>query len=165
MSKVKINSIQAQFIDELSSVLLPWGMPVAVGRLYGFLLLQEEPVSLDVMCDVLEIAKSTASVAARELERANLVTRHSVRGSKRVLYSVSSGNTSIMQDKVVMLGQVADLLKKQNKAATNTTAANRLQGLANYCLAMQSVLVKAIQDLDTDWNSAPTESAHDDCQS
>lgn len=154
MSKVKINPMQLQFIEELAAVLLPWGMPVAVGRLYGFLLLQEEPVSLDTICEVLEVAKSTASVAARELERANLVTRRSVRGSKRVLYSISAGNTSLMQDKVTMLGQVADLLKKQNKAASNETAAARLQELANYCLAMQSLLVKAMHELATGCNSA-----------
>ena len=91
-----------KYIDDLARVLQPWGMPIGVARLYGYLLLQDKPVSLDEMCEQLQIAKSTASVSARELERSNLVKRHTVRGTKRVLYSVSEGNTALMQDKVAM---------------------------------------------------------------
>ncbi|WP_317929673.1 hypothetical protein [Halioxenophilus sp. WMMB6] len=153
ISKQKTTTEQLRFIDDLSAALLPWGMPTGVGRLYGYLLLQEQPVSLDEMCEELEIAKSTASVSARELERTQLVTRHSVRGSKRVLYSVSEGNTSLMHDKVAMLGYLASTLLKRQNVATNTTASTRLNDMAGYCLALQKVLANALDELETDWNS------------
>ena len=160
LSKEKVSTAQLGFIDDLARVLQPWGMPIGVARLYGYLLLQDKPVSLDEMCEQLQIAKSTASVSARELERSNLVKRHTVRGTKRVLYSVSEGNTALMQDKVAMLGYLADMLTNNLEIASNPTAATRLQDMAKFCLALQTVLEKSLLELNTDWNSVPLTDEH-----
>jgi len=68
---------------------LPWGCLRPRRRLYGYLLLSAEPVSLDRITSDLEISKSSASVAARLLEQYTLARRHGERGSKRALYEVS----------------------------------------------------------------------------
>jgi len=56
-------------------------------RLYGYLLLSAEPVSLDRITSDLEISKSSASAAARLLEQYTLARRHGERGSKTCLVS------------------------------------------------------------------------------
>jgi DNA-binding transcriptional regulator GbsR (MarR family) len=65
------------------------GVPQAAARLYGYLLLFSEPVSLDRMTVDLGISKSSASVAARPLEKYRLALRHGERGSKRMRYEAS----------------------------------------------------------------------------
>ena len=55
-----------RFIEDAARLLIPWGVPQTAARLYGYLLLCAEPVSLDRITADLEISKSSASVAARE---------------------------------------------------------------------------------------------------
>jgi len=74
------------FIDHVSALLGPWGMPQTTGRVYGYLLLQTEPVSLDQIAEELHLSKSTTSVSARQLVDSRLAKRHGVRSSKRILF-------------------------------------------------------------------------------
>src|ERR1700728_3056315 len=78
-----------RFIQGMAELLTPLGVPQTAARLYGYLLLCEEPVSLDRIVDDLEISKSTASVAAHLLEMYTLVRRSGQRGTRRVLFEPS----------------------------------------------------------------------------
>ena len=144
MSKITLSADQWLFIDDLAELLYPWGMQPGVARLYGFLLLQPAPVSLDDICGALAISKSTASVTSRQLERAKLVKRHAVRGSKRVLYSVASDNAATVADQSVMLGNFAALLEKAAAATNGEAVAARLRKTARFCSAMRGVMEQAI---------------------
>ena len=144
MSKITVSAAQWQFIDELAELLYPWGMQPGVARLYGLLLLQPEPVGLDDIVKALAISKSTASVTARQLERAKLVKRHAVRGSKRVLYSVANDNTATVTDQALMLGSFAALLEKAAIATDSNPVAARLRKTAGFCDAMRGVMEEAI---------------------
>jgi len=53
-----------RFLDQMAMLMAPWGWPRPVGRMYGYLLLQDEPVTLDRIAADLGIAKSNASVVA-----------------------------------------------------------------------------------------------------
>ncbi|GAA4945764.1 GbsR/MarR family transcriptional regulator [Halioxenophilus aromaticivorans] len=152
IAKNKINAQQLEFIEEMSRVMLPWGMPVTAARIFSFLLLQETTVGLDDICDKLSISKSTASVSARELERAGMVKRHSVRGSKKVLYSIGQGHTVLMLDKAKMLGQMAAMLRSNTEVAGNPIAEARMLAMAQFCQNLKSSLIQVTQDISTDWN-------------
>lgn len=152
MSKEKMSPDQLRFLDDLASLMLPWGMTTAVARLYGYLLLQDKPASLDQICDQLEVSKSTASVAARQLEKSKLVRRHSERGSKRVYFRISEEGASTMNEQATMLGDLGALMQKNVSSATGKTAGQRLDKVAQFCFSMQAVIKKAISDLSTDWH-------------
>jgi predicted transcriptional regulator len=91
-------------------LMVPWGVPQAVARLYGYLLLGAEPVSLDRIAADLEVSKSSASVAARLLEKYTLVRRHGERGSKRVLYDASDNYEGMLSGQNRLLEASAELL-------------------------------------------------------
>ncbi len=152
MTQPRVTAEQQRFMDDLAAMLSPWGMPPAGARLYAFLLLQDEPASLDQICAGLQISKSTASVTARNLEQSRLLRRHSERGSKRVLYGIAEGNSPVMHERAAMLGQLSTLLEKNSGHASGPQAAERLQKIARFCSAMQTLIQQAMHDLDTDWS-------------
>lgn len=133
-------------MDELASLLLPWGMTDAVARIYAWLLLQEHPVSLDHICRALEISKSTASVCTRNLEQSKLIKRHRVRGSKRILYSAVNDTAATVSDQAVMQGNLANLLLRGAQLADSHLVADRLKHMADFCLMMQGVMENAVRD-------------------
>lgn len=141
---------QQQFIDDLASLLLPWGMTSAVSRLYGFLLLQGEPVSLDQISESLDISKSTASVSARQLEQSKLARRHSERGSKRASYSAVDGNIGVLAEHIAKLGELSALFQSTIDHANDDAAAERLQNNAAYCAYMQKVMRNAMRELESE---------------
>ncbi len=55
------------FIEDMGQHMTGWGLARTTGRIYAYLLLQSEPVGLDRLAADLGIAKSGASVGARQL--------------------------------------------------------------------------------------------------
>ncbi len=145
IAKIKLNPAQQRFIEELATLLLPWGMQTGVARLYALLILQPQPVSLDAICEALEISKSTASVTARQLEQAKLIKRVPVKGSKRVLYVASNDNAATVADQALMLGRFADLLSNHRGAADSEVVSQRLQTMADFSRVMQQIMEAAIR--------------------
>ncbi len=76
MSNKDLTETERRFIEDVTRLMVPWGVPQTAARLYGYLLLSAEPVSLDRITSDLEISKSSASVAARLLEQYTLARRH-----------------------------------------------------------------------------------------
>ena len=150
MSKPSVSPEQGRFIDDVASLLVPWGMPQTMGRIYGYLLLSTIPLGLDRIAADLEISKSSASVAARLLEKHTLVRRHGERGSKRVLYSVSDNFAGLFSERGVMLGALGALLQGRAAVVASGAAATRLQAMSRFYLAMREAMEAAIREFDAD---------------
>ncbi len=150
MSKRSVSPEQGRFIDDVASLLVPWGMPQTMGRIYGYLLLSTIPLGLDRIAADLEISKSSASVAARLLEKHTLVRRHGERGSKRVLYSVSDNFAGLFSERGVMLGALGALLQGRAAVVASGAAATRLQAMSRFYLAMREAMEAAIREFDAD---------------
>ena len=129
---VKLDEAEHRFIDDMARLLVPWGVPVTAARLYGYLLLSPAPVSLDRITEDLEVSKSSASVAARLLEMYTLVRRHSVRGSRRVLYEASDNYEGMLTAQNRMLQSAAELLKAGGRMARTSSARARLAEMADF---------------------------------
>jgi DNA-binding transcriptional regulator GbsR (MarR family) len=97
---------ERRFVEDAAQLLAPWGVPQAAARLYGYLLLSAKPVSLDRSASDLKISKSSASVAARQLERYRLAHRHGVRSSKRVLYEASDNYEEMLTEQNRLLQEM-----------------------------------------------------------
>jgi hypothetical protein len=149
-SKQGVSAAQVRFVDDVACLLVPWGMPQIAARLYGYLLLRVAPVGLDRISADLEISKSSASVAARLLERHTLARRHGERGSKRVLYSVSDNYAGVLSEQSSLLGDVAVLLQNRAAAVASGTTAIRLEAMSRFYLSMREAMEKAIRDFNAD---------------
>lgn len=134
-----------RFVDDVARLLVPWGVPQMAARLYGYLLLCAAPVGLDRMTSDLEMSKSSASVAARLLEKYTLVRRHGERGSKRVLYEVSDNYEGMLTEQNRLLDALAALLRFGAATVTAGTTGARLEEMAAFYLEVGRAMEAALR--------------------
>jgi DNA-binding transcriptional regulator GbsR (MarR family) len=145
MSNKNLNVAENRFIEEAARLLVPWGVPQTAARLYGYLLLRAEPVSLDRITSELEISKSSASVAARLLEQYMLARRHGERGSKRALYGVSDNYEGMLTEQNRLLDALAALFRTGATGAASETTRDRLEEMADFYLTIRQAMETALQ--------------------
>ena len=132
-------------MDDVARLLMPWGVPAAAARLYGYLLLCPRPVSLDEITEDLGISKSSASVAARLLESYTLARRHREAGTKRALYAVADDFEAMIRQQ----NQLLDALAEQLSAGTGIVASKevnaRLAEMKEFYLTMRGAMDDAMR--------------------
>lgn len=148
LSNTELSPDQRQFVEDIVALITPWGMPQMSARIYGYLLLDSGPVSLDQISSDLEISKSTASVAARTLENHMLIKRRTEKGSKRIFYVVSENSTGLISAKSYLLGEFGRLLESRANTVARGNAAKRLKAFGNYYLSMQTALDTLFQEIN-----------------
>jgi hypothetical protein len=140
LNPVALDEAARRFVDDMARLLVPWGVPLAAARLYGYLLLSPTPVSLDRISHDLQVSKSSASVAARLVEMYTLVRRHGVRGSRRLLYEASDNYIGMMTAQNRLLESGAELLRAGARSARSGVVRTRLHAMANfYDVALQAM--------------------------
>lgn len=133
-----------RFVEDVARLMVPWGVPQTAARLYGYLLLSEGPVSLDSITTGLEVSKSSASVAARLLEKYTLAVRHSERGSKRALYEISENYEGMLTEQNRMLESLAELLRTGAGSVASGASSNRLKEMAEFYLVIRRAMESAL---------------------
>jgi DNA-binding transcriptional regulator GbsR (MarR family) len=134
----------AGFIEDVARQLIPWGVPAAAARLYGYLLLAAEPVSLDQIAADLQVARSTAFVAARLLERYMLARRIGQRGTKRVLYAASDNYEAMLAAQNRMVESLAEVFERGSGIAA-APARERLVEVAEFYRVTQRAMDAALE--------------------
>lgn len=124
MSQASTSVADRQFMDEMASSLSPWGWSRHVARIFAYLLMREEPATLDDIAAHCDIAKSLASVAARQLHQQGTARRECQPGTKRLLYSVPETRCGPFAHQAAMIGNIAALLERQQPESARV--ANRL---------------------------------------
>lgn len=141
---------ECRFMDDLASLMIPWGWPRNVGRMYGYLLLCDGPVTLDKMAEDLRIAKSNASVAARTLEQFGNARRHTEPGSKRIYYTAPDNPSGPFSSKIELFDRIVRLLAANEAIGRSAEVNERLEGMGNFYddmrQAVQGVLDKYAQE-------------------
>ena len=102
-----------RFVEDFGQLFARYGLGPSFGRVFGLLLMSDEPLSLDEIAESLGISKSGTSVAARELERAGVARRLSTPGSRRALYEASDEFESIFHSQ---FGRVREQLGSLERA-------------------------------------------------
>jgi predicted transcriptional regulator len=124
---------QHRFIEDLGRYMAQYGMSPTLGRIWGYLLLSPQPVSLDRIADDLQISKSSASVAARQLEAFQMARRSGQRGSRRVVYEASDfSNQRLLDWALASYRTLAQLLGAGARASTDDVARARLEGSSDF---------------------------------
>ncbi|MFI6031958.1 GbsR/MarR family transcriptional regulator [Amycolatopsis magusensis] len=80
-----------EFVTAMGDVLASWNLPRATGRVYGRLLLNADPASLDALGEALGLSKGAVSVAVRELVSWGLARTIPQPGSRRLLVEAAGG--------------------------------------------------------------------------
>jgi hypothetical protein len=140
-----LNAAERRFVDDVSRLLLPWGVPQTAARLYGYLLLCPEPVSLDRITLDLQVSKSSASVAARLLEMYTLVRRHGERGTRRILYEASDNYEGMLTAQNRTLQAGAELLRAGALGASSAAARMRLEEMAKFYEVTLEAMLSALR--------------------
>jgi predicted transcriptional regulator len=123
------------FIEDMGQLMSGWGIPRNTGRIYAFLLLQHEPASLDDIVAALAVAKSGASVAARQLAQFGLARAVGQSGSRRVLYEGLYTIESIIEARSGQLRDLQSRLRQGARAAPAGHGRQKLQMMAAWCEA------------------------------
>jgi predicted transcriptional regulator len=121
------------FIEDMGQLMVGWGIARNTGRIYAYLLLQREPASLDEMVDALEIAKSGASTASRQLVQLGLTRAVGQPGSRRVLYEALYTIESIVSARNKPLQDFLVRLREGVRVAPAGAGRQRLQAMADIC--------------------------------
>lgn len=132
------------FIEALAGVIVPMGMPPIAARIQGYVMLSPEPVSLDELVAGLKISKSSASVAARLLERYGILLCHTERGTKRVRYGVTENCAGFVLEQMQSFGTMATLLQNTAAARPKAPTAARMADMGAFYARMFAALSAAM---------------------
>lgn len=77
---INIETVQSNMLDGLGQLAAYFGFSKVMGQLYGALLLNAEPLSLDDLVELLDISKASVSMNLRTLEHMGMVRQVWVRG-------------------------------------------------------------------------------------
>lgn len=140
MQKPMLSPARHRFVDEVAALLRTRGLPQAAGRIYAYLLISDEPVSLDRIAQDLGMSKSGASTMGRLLEECGCARRHPVPGSKRVLYGPADHGGAQLAEQSRVMGQMAGLLRLAAGFSETGSTAGRLAAMADFHAAMQAAM-------------------------
>jgi DNA-binding Lrp family transcriptional regulator len=126
--------VQAEedFIAEITALLGIWGVPQTPGRLFAHLLLKEQPASLDEIARDLGVGKTTASDAAKLMERYGFLRRFGTPGSKRATYGPSNDFTAFYLKQAAYLMRMGDVMAARAGNNLSSSGAKRLRAMADY---------------------------------
>src|ERR671917_427148 len=79
----------ARFVERMGLYTEAEGLPRIAGRIFGFLLVQPAPCSLDDMAQALGVSKASISTDTRRLEQLGLLERTSRPGDRRDYYRIA----------------------------------------------------------------------------
>lgn len=146
MPNIKLSQQDEAFLDAMAMLMAPWGWPRPVGRIYAYLLLREEPATLDEIAADLGMSKSNASVAARTLEHCGNARRQAEPGSKRIFYSVLDDFSGPFAAKSDLLERQVRLFSGQADRALPAQVADRFERIATFYTAMRRAIDGAIAE-------------------
>jgi DNA-binding transcriptional regulator GbsR (MarR family) len=127
---------QEQFVEDLGQSVAGWGLPRTTGRIYAYLLLCTEPAGLDRIANDLEVAKSGASVATRQLVQLGLARTLGQRRSRRLLFEALYDPEAILSARNA---QTIDFLARLRQGAQVAPAGRPRQRLTEMASLLQDL--------------------------
>ena len=113
-----------RFVEGMGLFFESEGGPRIAGRLFAFLLLQDEPQSLDALAESLRVSKASISTNARLLEERGLVERVSRPGDRRDYYIAAPDQSRTVELRLegvrqmgALLEQALDAIPRRRRAA------------------------------------------------
>ncbi len=140
MTNIKLSEQDEAFLDAMAMLMAPWGWARPVGRIYAYLLLREEPATLDEIAAALGMSKSNASVAARTLEHCGNARRQGEPGSRRIYYSVPEDFSGPFVAKAELLDRQVRMFTNQRDRGVDGAVADRFERLSGFYTQMRAAI-------------------------
>lgn len=147
MSSTHLTADQIRFIDGLADLLQTWSLTAHAARLYGYLQIMNEPVSLDDIARDLEMSRSHAHTAARMLEAHGNAKGLTTRGSKRIVYVCGDDPGTPLRRQIATLGEMSALISASASRVATGDAAIRLARLSRFHKQFQQAM-QTVSDSD-----------------
>ena len=144
MENSKLSTEQCRFIEDLASLLSTWSLSANAARLYGYLQILNQPVSLDDIARDLGISRSHAHTAAKTLEDHHNARRIGERGTKRAFYVAADDPGAPLRAQVETLGRMANLISSRCGDVADGAARARLKQLATFHTALQKAMATVV---------------------
>ena len=122
-----LGEAQRRFIDDFGQLYARYGLPLTFGRVFGLLLLSDDPLGLDDVAARLGVSKSGISVAARDLEKLGIARRLGTPGSRRVLYEANEYLEPIFEAQLAQVRQQLSTLRRADALLAPGAAKDRLR--------------------------------------
>ena len=114
------------FIESMGRQFEEDGAPRIAGRLFGLLMLQEAPCSLDDIAEQLQVSKGSASSNARLLEQLGIAERVTRTGDRRDYYQIAPDVGERSLERAVQgMGRMLQRLRKGADSAGTRAPAVR----------------------------------------
>ena len=143
-NKAKLTRAQHDFVDHMGQQMAGWNLPRTTGRVWAYLLMRGEPAVLDDIARDLDVAKSGASVGARQLVAFGLARSTGERGSRRVLFSAIDNMDAMFRARSESARALERLLREGARAASTPATRATLTDLAS---GIEEVLERESQAL------------------
>jgi DNA-binding transcriptional regulator GbsR (MarR family) len=130
-NKPKMTAAQHDFVDHMGQQMVGWNLPRTTGRVWAYLLMRGEPAVLDEIARDLDVAKSGASVSARQLVAFGLARSSGERGSRRVLFSAIDNMEAMFAARSESARSLQRLLLEGARAASATRTRATLTDMAS----------------------------------
>ena len=102
-----------RFVDRFSQFFEGFGASRSGGQVLAWLLISEEPQTLDDIAEGLDISKASASLGTRMWEQINLIERIHLRGDRKVYYQVSPNlSVTLASARLEKLGAIANMAEE-----------------------------------------------------
>lgn len=142
---------QRRIVEDFGRYLSRWGMSPTTGRVWGYLLMCSEPASLDRISADLQVSKSSASVAARQLEQLLLARRSGERGSRRALYEATETNDHFLELVLDAYRAFLHLFEAAASVSTRPPAQKRLAEMNRF----YAFWVEQLEEVVQRWRERP----------
>ena len=124
-----------QFIERMGLAMDRLGLTRTFGRVFGLLMVADEPLSLDDMVERLRVSKASVSINARSCEEFGLARRVGKRGDRRDYYELTPGSFEEMVARRIKAIDAFVLLANEGLAAVdkdNERARTRLEKMRDF---------------------------------
>jgi len=119
-------------IEDFGGYFAQSGVPPTAGRIWGYLLLSREPVSIDRIAADLGMSKSSVSVGTRQLEQFMLARRSGEPGSRRALYEASRTGGRFFEQLLTSYRTVARVIDAAVGVSPDETVRARLEEMSRF---------------------------------
>jgi DNA-binding transcriptional regulator GbsR (MarR family) len=128
---VNLTAGEKHFVEDMGRLMVGWGLPRTTGRVYAYLLLLPAPASLDEIARALNVAKSGASVATRQLVSFGMARTHAQRGSRRLRFDAIYDLKGLLAAREAQTRQFIDYLREGSRVAANSGTRRKISAMTS----------------------------------
>ena len=136
---MNLRADEKQFVENMGRLMVSWSLPRTTGRVYAYLLLRPEPATLDQIAKDLEVAKSGASVATRQLVSFGMARTYGEPGTRRLRCDAIYDLAGVLAAREASTRLFIDELRQGGRAASSPAVRRKLGDMTD---AMEDVVAR-----------------------